>query len=78
MEYIKKNLKTKSGRKLLFIEGIVIAIGIAVLFMVLPTTITVPTYLVLLIILYVFVSGYMLIKKTTDKSLNNKDGNDKQ
>ena len=73
INYIKKNSKTKRGRRLLILEGVMLAIGIAVILAVLPKNVTIPTYLALLIIGYVLWSIYHIVRYTTNKYLNNKE-----
>ena len=73
MNHIKNNLKTKNGRKLLIIEVLIVILGITVLLIMMPKTITIPSYVALLTIVYIFVSMYMIVKNVTDKSLNSKE-----
>jgi hypothetical protein len=75
MEYFKKNLKTKAGRKILFIEGIVLMIGITGILIVTSKEITISGHVGLLTIAYIICSLYLIVKNVTDKHLNNKEYN---
>ena len=70
LNHIKNNLKTKKGRKILILEVVMLAIGIAVLLTVLPKSVTIPTYIVLLFIVYIISSLYMILKNVAKKESN--------
>ena len=67
INHIKNNLKTKKGRKILILEVVSIVIGIAVLLIVIPKSVTIPTYIALLIIVYIASSMYMIMKNVEKK-----------
>ena len=67
INHIKNNLKTKKGRKILILEVVSLAIGVAVLLVVLPKSVIIPTYIVLLFIVYIMTSMYMIVMNTTKK-----------
>lgn len=71
INHIKKNVKTKQGRRQLILEGVVLMIGIMVLLIVSPKTVNVPTYIVLLNIGYIFYTIHYIVKSKTNKSLDN-------
>lgn len=73
VNYIKKNSKTKEGRRLLIIEGVMLAIGIAVLIIVTPKEITISGHVGLLILAYMLWSVYYFVIKTTHKRLSSNE-----
>lgn len=72
IEYVKRNMKTKKGRKTLFIEGISLIIGIAVVFTLVPKEITISGHIGLLILVYIMVSLYYIIKNAKGKKEDSK------
>jgi nicotinamide riboside transporter PnuC len=73
INYIKTKLKTKEGRRLLFIEGIVLMIAITGILIVTPKEITISGHVGLLTIVYIIASLYMIVRKYTNKDSDNKE-----